>query len=123
MMSSANEPTTTTGLLASMDTNTDFEKTPFQRLKAGHYGLALTYWILYLIVAALFFVTGSITVAEGAWTRYVILLAVTVVWTFVLLTGIKRAYKGEDPGKALGRIAVLFLLLNMSNALATLSFI
>lgn len=106
-----------------MSSNVDIEKTPFQRLLGGQYGLALTYWVLYLIAAVLFFVAGSIAVAEGAWTRYVILLSVTVAWTFVLLTGIKRAYKGEDPGKALGRIAMLFLLLNMSNALATLSFI
>jgi hypothetical protein len=41
----------------------------------------------------------------------------------MLLTGIKFAYQGEDPGKALGRIAMLFLLLNLTNALATLSFI
>jgi hypothetical protein len=46
-----------------------------------------------------------------------------VAWTFVLLVGIKRSFRGEDPGKALARIAMLFLALNLSNALATLSFI
>ncbi len=52
-----------------------------------------------------------------------ILLSLLIVWTFLLLLGIKRGFKGEDPGKALGRIAMLFLLLVMTNALATLSFI
>jgi len=30
---------------------------------------------------------------------------------------------GSDPGKALGRIGMLFLLLNLTNALVTFSFI
>lgn len=97
--------------------------TLFQRLVAGHYGLALTYWLLYLIVAAIFFVAGSAAVADGDWSRYLVMLAAMLVWTFILLVGVKRGFKGEDPGKALGRIAMLFLLLNMTNALATLSFI
>jgi hypothetical protein len=106
-----------------MSDNGSIEQSPITRLIRGQYGLALTYWLLYLIVAVAFFIAGSMAVAEGAWSRYVAMLAATVTWTFILLTGIKRAYTGEDPGKALGRIAMLFLLLNMSNALATLSFI
>ncbi len=97
--------------------------TPFQRIVGGHYGLALTYWILFLIGAALFFVFGSLAVTEGAWPRYVIMLLLSVTWSFVLLIGIQRAYTGYDPGKTIARIAVLFLMLNLSNALATLSFI
>ena len=96
---------------------------PLKRLVSGKYGLALTYWSLYLIGAVVFFVLGSVAVADEAWTRYITLLGLTLTWTFVLLTGIKFGYRGEDPGKALGRIAMLFLLLNLSNALATLSFI
>ncbi|MEX1197640.1 MAG: hypothetical protein WEB57_07255 [Pseudohongiellaceae bacterium] len=94
-----------------------------RRLVTGHYGLALTYWTLFLTAAALFFVFGSLAVMEGAWTRYTIMLVGTVVWSFILLTGIERGYRGDDPGKALARIAMLFLLLNLSNALATLSFL
>ncbi len=89
----------------------------------GKYGLALTYWTLYLVGAGAFFVSGSLAVADDAWTVYMVLLGLMLAWTFALLTGIKFAYRGEDPGKALGRIAMLFLLLNMTNALATLSFI
>ncbi|MDO8909923.1 MAG: hypothetical protein Q7W55_15670 [Pseudohongiella sp.] len=99
------------------------QPSPFRRLVSGHYGLALTYWILYLIVAGIFFVAGSAAVADGNWSSYTLMLGATLTWTFILLFGIQRAYKGEDPGKALGRIAILFLLLNMTNALATLSFI
>lgn len=95
----------------------------FRRLVTGHYGLALTYWTLFLVAAALFFVFGSLAVMEGQWTRYTVMLVATVVWSFLLLTGIDRGYRGDDPGKALARIAMLFLLLNLSNALATLSFI
>lgn len=96
---------------------------PFKRLIQGHYGLALTYWSLFLSMSAVFFVLGSASVADQAWQRFVILLSLLIVWTFLLLLGIKRGFKGEDPGKALGRIAMLFLLLVMTNALATLSFI
>lgn len=96
---------------------------PLKRLIRGKYGLALTYWVLYLTGAVVFFIAGSIAVADEAWTVYVTLLGLLLTWTFLLLTGIKFGYQGEDPGKALGRIAMLFLLLNLSNALATLSFI
>jgi hypothetical protein len=99
------------------------QPTLLQRLVSGHYGLALTYWMLYLVAAVIFFVAGSAAVADGDWSRYTLMLGALLTWTFILLFGIQRAYIGEDPGKALGRIAVLFLLLNMTNALATLSFI
>lgn len=98
-------------------------QTRLQRLLGGHYGLALTYWMLYLAAAALFFTFGSMAVAANAWPSYIVMLAATVGWTFLLLAGIQRAYIGEDPGKALARIAMLFLTLNLTNALATLSFI
>lgn len=101
----------------------DTQLSLFRRLVGGHFGLALTYWTLFLVVAVLFFIFGSLAVSQGHWARYTVMLMGTVVWSFVLLVGIDRAYRGEDPGKALGRIAMLFLLLNLSNALATLSFI
>jgi hypothetical protein len=94
-----------------------------QRLSKGEYALAIKYWSLYWAMAIAFFIAGSLAVTREAWQAYLIMLALTVGWTFVLLVGIKRAYTGEDPGKALSRIAILFLLLNMTNALATLSFI
>lgn len=98
-------------------------RSALRRLIDGKYGLALTYWTLYLLGAVAFFVSGSFAVADEAWSLYVTLLGLALAWTFVLLTCIKFAYRGEDPGKALGRIAMLFLLLNLTNALATLSFI
>lgn len=104
-------------------TGLDAQPSFLRRLITGHYGLALTYWTLFLVVAVLFFVFGSLAVMEGQWTRYTIMLVATVIWSFMLLTGIDRGYRGDDPGKALARIGMLFLLLNLSNALATLSFI
>ena len=102
---------------------TGHSMTPMQKIIVGHYGLALTYWLLFLIGAALFFVFGSMAVSNGAWGPYLIMLVASVAWSFLLLMGIQRGYRGDDPGKALARIAMLFLALNLTNALATLSFI
>ncbi len=94
------------------------------RLIHGHYfGLAQTYWALYLIVAAIFFVVGSVLVADRNWPPYVAMILALVGWSFLLLLGVDKGYRGSDPGKALARIAMLFLLLNLTNVLATLSFI
>lgn len=86
-------------------------------------GLARTYWTLYWIGAVIFFLGGSVLAAERDWVSYVALLGVTVVYSFLLLIGVQRHYHGSDPGKALGRIGMLFLTLNLVNMLATLSFI
>ena len=107
-----------------MGTNSSAPHSSFARLISGQrFGLAQTYWTFYLLWAALFFVVGSLLVAERNWPPYVALLALTVGWSFVLLTAVSRYYVGSDPGKALGRIGMLFLLLNLTNALATFSFI
>ncbi len=99
------------------------EKSTLARIIDGDYGLALTYWTAFSIGAIVFFVAGSLAVIRDAWPQFVVLVILSVAWTFVLLFFIQRAYTGEDPGTALARIAMLFLLLNLSNTLATLSFI
>jgi hypothetical protein len=99
------------------------QKNFIARIILGHYGLARTYWAAYIIGAVLFFVFGSLAMADGNWKAYVIMLFVTIGYSLVLLLGIQAGYTGSDPGKALSRIAILFLLLNLTNALATLSFI
>jgi len=107
-----------------MGTDSSASPSAFARLISGQtFGLAQTYWTLYLIWAAMFFAVGSVLVAERDWMPYVVLLGLTVAWSFLLLTLVKRYYVGSDPGKALGRIGMLFLLLNLTNALATFSFI
>ncbi|GFZ81679.1 hypothetical protein GCM10011403_26320 [Pseudohongiella nitratireducens] len=95
----------------------------FKRIIQGQFGLAVTYWTLYLVVAVLFFILGSIAVADERWGQYLTLLGGTLAWTFLLVWGVSKGYQGKDPGKAIGRVSVLFLLLNITNALATLSFI
>ena len=99
------------------------QETPFSRLVHGHYGLAATYWSLFLLGAGLFFAFGSLAVAEHNWPRFLFLLGLSLAWTFLLLIGIQRGFKGSDPGKAMARIAMLFLTLNLTNTLAVLSFI
>lgn len=98
------------------------EQTPFYRLVHGHYGLAATYWVLFLLAAAGFFVTGSLAVSERDWLRLLVLVILSVGWTFLLLMGVKRGYRGNDPGKAIARVSMLFLTLNLTNTLAVLSF-
>lgn len=94
-----------------------------KRVILGHYGLARTYWTAYFLGAILFFVFASMAVANGEWKTFVVMLFANISYTFLLLLGVQAGYQGSDPGKALGRIAILFLLLNMTNALTTLSFI
>jgi hypothetical protein len=107
----------------STDPDSLTHETPFSRLVHGHYGLAATYWALYLLGAALFFGFGSLAVAEHSWSRFLFLLALSLAWTILLLIGIQRGFKGTDPGKAMARIAMLFLTINLTNTLAVLSFI
>jgi len=107
-----------------MGTDTPAPQSSFARFISGQtFGLAQTYWALYIVWGVLFFVAGSLLVADRNWLPYIALLAVTVAYSFLLLTGVERYYVGSDPGKALGRIGMLFLLLNLTNALATFSFI
>ena len=97
---------------------------PITRILSGNaFGLAKTYWTFYLIGAAIFFILGSVLVADHNWSMYVPVLVISLVYSFILLLGVQRYYKGSDPGKTLGRVGMLFLLLNLSNTLATLSFI
>lgn len=110
-------------LLMNTDPDCLTQETPFSRLVHGHYGLASTYWALFLLGAALFFVFGSLAVAEHNWPHFMVLLALSLAWTCLLLTGVQRGFKGTDPGKAMARIAMLFLTLNLTNTLAVLSFI
>lgn len=92
-------------------------------IRGETFGLAGTYWTLYIIGGVIFFIFGSMEVADRDWQPYLAMLAALIVWSFVLLLGVRSGYRGSDPGKALGRVAMLFLLINMSNVLATLSFI
>jgi hypothetical protein len=87
------------------------------------FGLAQTYWGLFAFGSVIFFIAGSLLASERDWIPYTALLAGSIAYTFALLIGVQRHYRGSDPGKALGRIGMLFLLLNLTNMLATLSFI
>lgn len=87
------------------------------------FGLAQTYWAMFALGSAVFFIVGSLLVADRNWMPYVGLIAGSIAYIFALLIGVRRHYRGSDPGKALGRIAMLFLLLDLTNMLLTLSFI
>jgi hypothetical protein len=129
-ISAADAPGADTHSTAALESRQTMMKSPeshphglFQRLIRGHFGLALTYWTLFLSASVVFFVFGSAAVAAEQWPRYLTGLGAMLAWTFLLLVGVQRGFRGEDPGKALGRVAMLFLALVLTNALATLSFV
>ena len=62
-----------------MSTNTAAPQSSFVRLISGKsFGLAQTYWTFYLVWAAVFFVAGSLLVAERNWPPYLALLVLTL---------------------------------------------
>lgn len=104
--------------------NTQASSSALVRVLSGSaFGLAKTYWTFFLVGAALFFAVGSVLAEQRNWAVYVPVLFASLVYTFILLVGVQRYYKGSDPGKTLGRVGMLFLMLNLSITLATLSFI
>ena len=89
----------------------------------GDYGLAKTYWTLFLTGLLAFFIFGSIQVADRTWVPFLVALGITVLWTMLLVAGIWRAYKGPEHWRVVSRTSVLFFILNLSNTIATLIFI
>lgn len=93
------------------------------RLLAGEYGLAVTYWAFYFLGAAAFFVFGSRAVDTGDWVRYLIYVAVMLAYTFILIVGIRAAYKGPQLWKVMSRTSSIFMIINILVGISTLGFI
>lgn len=93
------------------------------RLVASEYGLAITYWILYCIGAATFFVLGSQAVNTGAWISYLLMVLALLGYTFVLIVGIRAAYKGPQLWKVMSRTSSVFMVINVLIGISTLGFI
>ncbi|GAB5499027.1 MAG: hypothetical protein PsegKO_13380 [Pseudohongiellaceae bacterium] len=93
------------------------------RLLSGEYGLAITYWALYFVGCSLFFVFGSRAVDQENWFQYLIIVALMLGYTFVLIVGIRAAYKGPQMWKVMSRTSSVFMIINILVGISTLGFI
>ena len=93
------------------------------RLLAGEYGLAITYWALYVLGAVLFFVFGSRAVDAENWLQFLSIVALVLVYTFLLIIGIRAAYKGPQLWKVMSRTSSIFMIINILVGISTLGFI
>ena len=93
------------------------------RLLAGEYGLAITYWALYFIGATAFFVFGSRAVDREQWIPYLAMVAAMLGYTFILIIGIRAAYKGPQLWKVMSRTSSVFMIINILVGITTLGFI
>lgn len=93
------------------------------RLLAGDYGLAITYWALYFVGCGLFFVFGSRAVDAENWLQYLVIVALMLAYTFVLIVGIRAAYKGPQMWKVMSRTSSVFMIINILVGICTLGFI
>jgi hypothetical protein len=93
------------------------------RLLAGEYGLAITYWLFYFLGCALFFYFGSRAVDAENWIQYLIIVAAMLAYTFILIVGIRAAYKGPQMWKVMSRTSSVFMIINILVGISTLGFI
>ncbi len=106
-----------------LDTEMPDHSSFMSRLLAGDYGFALTYWALYFIGAGLFFVFGSRAVDSGAWFSYLGMGVAMLAYTFVLILGIRSAYRGPQLWKVMSRTSSIFMIINILVGISSLSFI
>lgn len=92
-------------------------------LLAGKYGLAITYWGLYFLGAGAFSIFGSRAVDREEWLTYTIIAAAMLIYTFVLIVGVRAAYKGPQLWKVMSRTSSVFMIINILVGISTLGFI
>lgn len=93
------------------------------RILSGDYGLAITYWLFYFAGSGAFFVFGSQAVDAENWLVYGIIVALMLAYTFVLIIGIRAAYKGPQLWKVMSRTSSVFMIINILVGISTLGFI
>ncbi len=93
------------------------------KLLAGEYGLAVTYWLFYFVGAGAFFVFGSRAVDSENWIEYLSYVAIMLAYTFILIVGIRAAYKGPQMWKVMSRTSSVFMIINILVGICTLGFI
>ena len=93
------------------------------KLLGGEFGLAVTYWILFFLGAGSFFIFGSKAVDTERWLIYLGVVAAALVYTFLLILGIKAAYQGPQLWKVMSRTSSIFMIINVLVGISTLGFI
>ena len=93
------------------------------KLLSGEFGLAVTYWLLFFLGAGSFFVFGSQAVDKGQWLLYFGIIAAVLTYTFLLILGIKAAYRGPQLWKVMSRTSSIFMIINVLLGISTLGFI
>jgi len=93
------------------------------RVLSGDYGLAITYWLFYFAGSGAFFVFGSRAVDSEQWLTYGIIVALILAYTFILIVGIRAAYKGPQLWKVMSRTSSVFMIINILVGISTLGFI
>jgi hypothetical protein len=94
-----------------------------QRALSGDYGLALTYWLLFFLGCGVYFIFGSRAVDSESWMSYLVIASCQLGYTALLLTLIKRAYKGPQLWKVMSRTSSIFTIINILTGISTLGFI
>ncbi|MGB1400587.1 MAG: hypothetical protein ACPG6K_01590 [Pseudohongiellaceae bacterium] len=93
------------------------------KLLGGEFGLAVTYWLLFLLGAGSFFIFGSQAVDRERWLLYLGIVVSALAYTFLLILGIKAAYKGPQLWKVMSRTSSIFMIINVLVGISTLGFI
>ena len=106
-----------------MDSEAVDNRSFMNRLLEGEYGLAVTYWALYIFGASLFFVFGSRAVDAENWITYLIIVAAMLGYTFILIIGVRAAYRGPQLWKVMSRTSSVFMITNILVGIGTLGFI
>ena len=89
----------------------------------GETDLAITYWLLFLAGSGIFFVFGSDAVDKEQWLLYHGIVTAALADTFLLILGIKAAYRGPQLWKVMLRTSSIFMIINVLVGIPTLSFV
>jgi len=112
-----------TGMTETEHTAQLDDRSLMAKFLAGEYGLAITYWVLYFAGASLFFYFGSLAVDNEQWLPYLGMVAGILAYTFLLILGIRSAYRGPQLWKVMSRTSSIFMIINVLVGISTLGFI
>jgi hypothetical protein len=99
------------------------EKSFVNKILAGDYGLAISYWALYFAGAGVFAVFGSRAVNDAHWGPYLSMVVAMMAYTVTLLIGVRAAYKGPQLWKVMSRTSSVFMIINILIGISTLGFV
>lgn len=91
--------------------------------RSGRFGLASSYWAAYFFGASLFFIFGSRAVDNGQWLLYSAIMAGMMMYTIILIIGVRANYKGRQLWKVMSRTSSVFMITNILVGICTLGFV